>query len=433
MSRASGAFALLVALTSCSRNPNAAARLESPQAALASPSSAARDLPRVVAYVHCLCGFGVGSSNGACLDEPDPNVNQVERWEREGVSPITQYVISFLSFDEHSIKTDSGSVWANGGGSTTDFALDEHLLRALRAAQARGKQVWLSLGGESGSEHYLLWWANQGGSTEERVGRMRAELARVAARFESQNGIRVDGFDADIELFGFYAKASDKYAATRDLINAVPEPFRVAFVPQVSNGLCAAPAPGDALPAAAVLGQACERAPGDTDPSWVLAELDRDCRNAHGGPRLEYFGVQYYNVENQQCCGGGTDPAAIAQSTAQHYVNLSNGWPAESDHMTGHRWPAFRGIGADRLVIGKPGCSGCADDGYLDVAAMSGLIASLDGRLTRPMGGILFWELCRMFEGGSCGERECQPSWGGKDIVANLGELRRRMAALRKR
>jgi hypothetical protein len=394
-----------------------------------------RDLPRVVAYVHCLCGFGVGSSKGECLDEPDPNVNQVERWEREGVSPITHYVISFLSFDERSIKADSGSVWANGGGSTTDFALDEHLLRALHAAQSRGKKVWLSLGGESGSEHYLPFWKNLGVSTEERVGHMRAELARVAARFESQNGIRVDGFDADIELFGFYSRSSDKYAATRDLINAVPEPFHVAFVPQASNGLCAAPVPGDALPATTVLGRACERAPGDTDPGWVLAELDRDCRNAQGEPRLEYFGIQYYNVENQQCCGGGADPAAIAQSTAQHYVNLSNGWPASSrsDQSNGHTWPAFPGIGADRLVLGKPGCAGCADDGYLDIAAMSALIGSFDRRLTRPMGGILFWELCRTLERGSCGERACQPSWGGKDIVANLGELRRRMAALRTR
>jgi len=48
------------------------------------------------------------------------------------------------------------------------------------------------------------------------------------------------------------------------------------------------------------------------------------------------------------------------------------------------------------------------------------------------MGGILFWELCRMLRGGLCGEQAgCQPSWGGKDIVANLGELKRRMAALR--
>src|SRR6185503_4564300 len=154
MSRASGALALFLAMAGCSRNPSTVGRLESRQATPAQPVSASRDLPRVVAYVHCLCGFGVGSSNGECLDEPDPNVNQVERWEREGVSPITHYVVSFLSFEGHSIKADSGSVWANGGGSTTDFTLDARLVQALRAAQARGKQVWLSLGGESGSEHY---------------------------------------------------------------------------------------------------------------------------------------------------------------------------------------------------------------------------------------------------------------------------------------
>src|SRR5213595_1425413 len=62
------------------------------------PASGERTLPRVIAYVHCLCGFGVGTSHDACLDEPDPNVNQVALWEERGASPITHYAIAFLVF-----------------------------------------------------------------------------------------------------------------------------------------------------------------------------------------------------------------------------------------------------------------------------------------------------------------------------------------------
>jgi hypothetical protein len=343
-------------------------------------------------------------------------------------------LIAFLTFDARSIATDAGSVWANGGGSTTDFDLDEHLKVALQAAQRHRKQVWLSIGGESGSGGFLPWWQGLGASSAERTERMRAELERVSARFEAQNGVHVDGFDVDVELGGFYGRTSDKYVATRDLINAVPAPRRVAFTPQVSNGLCAAPAPGDALPAALTLGGGCD-GPSGEDPRWVLASLDDDCKTAEGGPKLEYFGVQYYNEGTDPCCGGGPDPSAIVRSTLQHYVNLANGWPAptESDHSSGRTWAAFAGIGADRLVIGKPGCAGCAESGYLDLPNMMKLIDGLDHRLRAPMGGVLFWELCRMFgrAGDLCEANGCQPSWGGKDILTNLAELRRRMSALR--
>jgi hypothetical protein len=401
----------------------------------AAPTAAV--LPRLVAYVNCLCGFGVGTSRGACLDEPDPNVNHVLAWEERGESPITLYAIAFLSFGPHAIQTDHASVWASGGGSATDFELHDHVKRALRAAQTRGKRVWLSLGGEVGSEGFLAWWRGLGGSSRERTKGMRKELERVASRFESQNGIVVDGFDVDIELGGLYERASDKYAATRDLINAVPEPRQVAFAPQVGNGLCAAPVPGDPLSAAATLGGACKGSPADAESRWVLTRLDEDCKTSQGTPRLEYFGIQYYNVGSDESCGGGADTAATLRSTVQNYVNVSNGWAAStaSDLSNGRTWTAYAGLGADRLVIGKPGCAGCASDGYLDPASMQRLIGSLDMKLDKPMGGVLFWDLCRLFGNGDdlCEANGCQPSWGGKDLVENLRDLKRRMQALRTR
>ena len=64
--------------------------------------------------------------------------------------------------------------------------------------------------------------------------------------------------------------------------------------------------------------------------------------------------------------------------------------------------------GAQRLVLGKPGCRGCAGSNYLDLTAMKDLLTSLDGRLTEPMGGILFWDLSGIFSQGghsACPER----------------------------
>jgi len=29
--------------------------------------------------------------------------------------------------------------------------------------------------------------------------------------------------------------------------------------------------------------------------AWTLARLDQDCKTSSGGPRLDYFGIQYYN------------------------------------------------------------------------------------------------------------------------------------------
>ena len=87
------------------------------------PSTGA--LPRLVAYVNCMCGFGVGPNGGACLSDPDPNVNHVESWETAGTSPITHYVISFLSFSGGEIQTDPGEIWANGGGHTDNFTLHD--------------------------------------------------------------------------------------------------------------------------------------------------------------------------------------------------------------------------------------------------------------------------------------------------------------------
>jgi hypothetical protein len=383
-----------------------------------------------------LCGVGVGGSEGACLDEPDPTINHVERWERQGTSPITHYVIAFLSFEAASIVSDNTSVWASGGGSGVDFELEDHLKSALRVAQAHGKQVVLSLGGELGSARFLDFWRRLGASSAQRVAGMHAELERVARVFATQNGVRVDAFDIDLELGGRYAHDSEKYLATRDLIDAVPETYAVAFAPQISNGLCAAPAPGSPLAAATVLGGDCDVEPNHAERAWVLTRLDEDCKKRDGSPKLEYFGVQYYNAGADVCCGGGDTAGAMIESTLQSYVSLAEGWPASGNTPaagSGYVWPAFAGVGARRLVLGKPGCAGCAANNYLELASMQQLLARLDRRLRQPLGGLFFWDLCRVFgkAGGLCGHAGCQPSWGGAQVLQNLRALREQMAALR--
>jgi hypothetical protein len=410
------------------------------------PPATTGALPRLVAYVNCLCGFGIGANGGACLADPDPNVNHIESWETAGTSPITHYVISFLSFSGSEIQTDPGEIWASGGGKTNDFALHANLARAMRAAQAKGKKVMLSIGGEVGSSGFLGWWRALGSTSAERVTAMHAKLEAVAQKFETANGVRADGFDVDIELGGVYDYASDKYVATRDLINAVDESRLVAFVPQIGNGLCAAPNVGDPLPPPAVLGGQCSQPMNGDDTPWVLARLDKDCKKANSTPKLDYFGIQYYNAGTAECCGGGNDPPSMATSTLQSYANLANGWPASGDttqagnpwHQWAYYpgpWAAFAGFGADRLVLGKPGCQGCAGSNYLDLATMQSIITSLDRKLAKTMGGILFWDLCRLFgnTGPQCVSGTCQPSWGGHDVLSNLSDLKARMAALKTR
>jgi len=408
------------------------------------PPSGAKTGPRLVAYVNTLCGFGIGLDNGTCLVDPDPNQNQILAWECARTSPITHYVLSFLSFKGAEIQADPGPIWASGGGSTTDFALHPNLRDAMLAARAAGAKIFLSLGGEVGSSGFLSWWTAQGATSDARVTMMRSRLEGVAGIFAAQNGLPADGIDVDIELGGAYAYASDKYIATRDLINAVPEDLLVAFVPQVGNGLCAAPVVGDLLSPTVVLGGQCTQPMNGDDAPWVLARLDKDCLRRDGTPRLDYFGIQYYNAGTAECCGGGGDPAAMVRSTAQNYKNLANGWPASGDladpNSPWHAyqwypgpWAAFAGTGTERLVLGKPGCQGCAGSNYLDLAAMKELVTSLDGRLTGPMGGILFWDLSRLFSrGGSlCVAGTCQPSWGGAPALQNLTDLAAQMRALR--
>jgi hypothetical protein len=64
---------------------------------------------------------------------------------------------------------------------------------------------------------------------------------------------------------------------------------------------------------------------------------------------------------------------------------------------------------------------------------MQQLLASLDGKLAKPMGGALFRDLCRLFgnTGPQCVSGTCQPSWGGAAVQANLTQLRSQTAALR--
>jgi hypothetical protein len=388
--------------------------------------------------VNVICGFGAGARGGECLASPDPTVNYVQQWETAKTSPITHYVLSFLSFASGStdVQTDPGEIWKNGGGSTTDFTLADGVKAALAAAKANGKKVFLSIGGQIGSSGFLSWWNALGGSSG--VSAMGQKLQQAANLFQQANGFAADGFDVDIELGGAYAKGSQDYLATRDLINAIPESFLAAFVPQIGNGLCAAPVAGDPLTASQVLGGECNTSSSDDDSAWSLAELDTDCKRSDGTPKLDYWGIQYYNAGQATCCGGGPDDPTAIESIWQSYKNLANGWPA-SDSTTDPNnawpgpWPAFGGIGADRLVLGKPGCQGCAGSNYLSLSEMQTVIAALDGKLTKPSGGILFWDLGRLFGDmtSNCVSGTCQPSWGGSTSVEeNLAMLRSQMAQL---
>ncbi len=390
--------------------------------------------PRVVAYVNVVCGFGDGARGGECLASPDPTVNYVQQWEQAGTSPVTHYILSFLSFSSQStdIQTDPGEIWKNGGGSTTDFTLDDGVKAALVSAKTHGKKVFLSLGGEVGSSGFLAWWTALGGSSG--VGAIRQKLQSAADRFQQANGFAVDGFDVDIELGGAYAVGSQDYLSTRDLINAVPESFLVAFVPQIGNGLCAAPVNGDPLTPAQTLGGECATSSSDSDSAWSLAQLDTDCKRADGTPKLDYWGIQYYNAGQATCCGGGPDTATAVESVWQNYKNLANGWPASAANAPWPGpWPAFGGLGADRLVLGKPGCQGCAGSDYLSLSDMQSVIGGLDGKLHKPAGGFLFWDLGRLFgnTGPECVSGTCQPSWGtGGDVRGNLATLKAAMAGL---
>jgi hypothetical protein len=272
---------------------------------------------------------------------------------------------------------------------------------------------------------------------------MRSQLQSVASTFKQQNGVNVDGFDVDIELGAVYQYGSDKYNSTRDLINAIPDGLLAAFVPQIGNGLCAAPNIGDPLNPPDVLGGQCQQPVNGDDSSWILARLDKDCKKSDGTPKLDYWGIQYYNAGQAACCGGGVDSASQVTSAYQSYKNLANGWPASGDTTAAgnpwHQWAyypgpwaAFDGFGSDRLVLGKPGCQGCAGSDYLDLGGMSSLIGQLDHKLNKTMGGILFWDLGRLFGNGGpmCVGGTCQPSWGGAGVLANLQSLKMQMDAL---
>merc|ERR1719272_515917 len=108
----------------------------------------------------------------------------------------------------------------------------------MAVATKNGKKVMLSIGGELGSSAFLDYWASKGATTGNRVNNMRQDIIDMVEAYEYQNrayNLQVAGIDIDIELGGGYETNGDKYAATRDLINAVPEALLVAFVPQIGN------------------------------------------------------------------------------------------------------------------------------------------------------------------------------------------------------
>lgn len=390
--------------------------------------------PRMVAYINCLCGFGVASDgDNSCL--PDAaGKNVILEWEQQKSSPVTHYIISFLSFSGSKIQTDPGSVWEDTKGSTTNFKLNGNLSAALTAASKNGKKIILSIGGEIGSRGFPSYWKSKGSDTASRVKNMRADISAVMGAFQTQNGIQVDGIDVDIELGQGYKPASDKYNSTRDLINAIPDTVTAAFVPQVGNGLCAPPVEADDpfTPEKSMGGQCME--PPLTGDTFSLTFLDRDCVKSDGSKKLDYVGIQYYNAGEAVCCGG-TGPSII-----QNYKNLANGWPevtaadlanASNPWHKWQYWPgpwmAFAGFTPERLVLGKPSCHGCAGSDYLDMDTLFSVFNGLKGKLKGKMGGILYWDLCRIFgqSGKFCVGGQCQPSWGGtnEDAKKNLQNI----------
>ena len=71
-----------------------------------------------------------------------------------------------------------------------------------------------------------------------------------------------------------------------------------------------------------------------------------------------------------------------------------------------------------------PGCGGCAGSNYFDADSMDGLLAAVSRGLasrgnTKVFGGVLFWDLCRLFGSGGafCVNSKCQPSWATGSTV----------------
>lgn len=172
---------------------------------------------------------------------------------------------------------------------------------------------------------------------------------------------------------------------------------------------------------------------------WTLTQLDVDCVDAEGQPRLAWYGIQYYNAPGATCCGGGPNSTAEVLSVTQHYRNLARGWPGvtmkemseKSSPWWQWRWypgpfPGFAGVGSRRLLLGKPACKGCAGSNYLAPGEMVRAISTIvEGLEDDTFGGVFFWDLCRLFaaSGPLCVNGRCQPSWNLGDAGEALGRL----------
>lgn len=91
-------------------------------------------------------------------------------------------------------------------------------------------------------------------------------------------------------------------------------------------------------------------------------------------------------------------------------------------------WESFEGIGADRLVLGKPACHGCAGSNFIDMVHITNMLQSIGRELhghSQPFGGVLLWDLCRMFgtAGKFCVGDHCQPAIGSGDVGEGLTAL----------
>eukprot|EP00301_Raphidiophrys_heterophryoidea_P018675 c3687_g1_i2.p2 GENE.c3687_g1_i2~~c3687_g1_i2.p2 ORF type:complete len:207 (+),score=53.59 c3687_g1_i2:1039-1659(+) len=199
------------------------------------------------------------------------------------------------------------------------------------------------------------------------------------------------------------------------------------------------------------LGGQCMQPASDGTP-WVLASLDHDCVRSDGSLKLDFMGIQYYNAAEAVCCGGGNTNDEMTTSITQHFKNLALGWEAvtaadmddASNPWHQYRWypgpwAEYTGFNASRLVLGKPGCKGCAGSDYQDTPSMLSLLDTLHNMLRadqrsiqQAFGGLLFWDLCRLFgsTGNFCVASECQPSWAGQSVQQSLQTLRDKALAV---
>ena len=222
-----------------------------------------------------------------------------------------------------------------------------------------------------GLERILSWWTAQGSAEPgARVSMMRSRIDSMVRAFAGANARSPPtGSTSTSSSAARTRPGSDKYIATRDLINAVPEDLLVAFVPQVGNGTCAAPVVGDPLSPTVALGGQCTQPMNGDDTPWSLARLDKDCVRSDGAPRLDYFESSITTPAPRSVAGWGRCDG----DGSRHRTASTRTSPMAGPHRAISPIPAIPGMPTSgipvrgqlspepargRLVLGKPGCRG---------------------------------------------------------------------------